>query len=298
MKIKTVAMDVNEFLNIQSNPIQRDTKIHAQKALKFHLSSASITQEKVAIARNGKSQWKLDGHTRAYLWEKGLLEAPNTVSCDIYPVENVGEAIQLYKEFDNTDAAETIADKTTGALNYMGITNYNKFFSRNTGLVSAIQNINLALKKYEPRQDIVQMLLPWKKELQMLINQHWTSNTSQGLPGVPSCIISCFLVTTRMYKNDSLGFWDGYYYGIGSETLKSGRCGCTAAIDWIFKARKDELIGGRVNSMRNIEAVLTAYFFYRAKKPVKKLNELYKRNHNTSYSMQLGQYLEDIGFKL
>lgn len=297
MKIKTIEMDTDKFIKIQPNPIQRDTEYHSAKALKFHLSKEAVTHAKVSLARCGKIMWKLDGHTRAHLWKEGDLKAPSILSVDIYDVKSKEEAIELYRHFDNNDAAESNADKTAGALRLMGLMHFNSNFMRNTGLVNAAQVIHLAIKKPVIRGLVLELLLPWKSEIKTLIEQQWNVYATKKAPGTPSCVIAAFLITTKMYKQDCLGFWDGYYSGNGADSLRSGRDGSKAAIDWIFKVRRNEMIMGRHYTAMNTQALITAYQFYRAKKKVDKLNMLYKRNHNQSTSGQLGEYLKSIGFQ-
>jgi hypothetical protein len=296
MKIKTVDMSVTDFIKIPANPIQRDTKLHANTAVNFHLASKAVTHAKVSIAKCKTAKWKLDGHTRAYLWKEGELQSPATLSVDIYTVKDKAEAIELYKHFDNAKAAESIPDKVSGALKFMKIINYNKFAVRGAGIVNGLHALNSALEIYVPRQDVLRLMIPWSKELKIFINQHWVSNSSHGKPGVPAAVTLAFLVTMRMYGTDSLGFWDSYYNNSPSKTLMSGRSGCQAAIDWILKARSDGLITGRQNTVRNAQALITAYHYYRSKKPVERLTKLYSRDNNNSFISQFGIYLKDIGF--
>lgn len=296
MQIKTVDMSLEDFIKIPSNPIQRDTKLHAAKAVNYHLSSKAVTHAKVSIAKSKTGQWKLDGHTRAFLWKSGELSSPNVLSVDVYPVEDKAEAIELYKHFDNAQAAESVSDKVSGALRFMKILNYNKFAVRGAGIVNALSALNGSLDIYIPRQDVLRLMLPWSKELKVFINQHWVSNSSHGKPGVPAAVTLAFLVTIKMYGTDSLGFWDAYYNDSASQTLKSGRSGAQAAIDWIKKARKDDLITGRQNTVRNAEALIRAYHFYRSKKPVDRLTSLYSRMNQLSFTMQFGSFLKDIGY--
>lgn len=296
MKIKTIEMDTDTFIKIQPNPIQRDTEYHSKKALKFHLSSESITQSKVAVAKQGKIFWKLDGHTRAHLWNEGLLKAPSSLSVDIYEVDDKQGAIELYRQFDNSDAAESNADKVAGALRQMGLMHFNSAFMRNTGILTALQTIHLATKVPFGRGKVLEILTPWKKEIKILIEQQWNAYSTKTQPGTPSCVITAFFITTRMYKQDCLGFWDGYYHGKGADSLRSGRDGSKAAIDWIRQERKNDRMLGRINNGSNAQAIITAYQFYRARKKVDKLSMLYKKDYNKSSTSQFGEYLKSIGF--
>lgn len=114
-------MKTDQFIQIQDNPRQRDTEKHAKSAIKKHLKEPSPSHLRVAIATNDREHWKLDGHTRAYLWETGKLEKPEYVKVDIYYVRNRQEAEDLYNCFDNRDAVETTADLIHGSLRSLGI---------------------------------------------------------------------------------------------------------------------------------------------------------------------------------
>jgi len=298
MKIKTIEMSIPAFRKIPANPIQRDTKLHADTAVKLHLSSKAVTHAKVSIARCKTGSWKLDGHTRSYLWSEGELQAPTILSVDVYYVADKNEAIELYKHFDNSTAAETIPDKVAGALKFMKIFNYNKFAVRGAGIVNALNALNGALEIYIPRNDVLRLMIPWKAQLKVFINQHWVSNSSHGKPGVPAAVTLAFMVTVKMYGDECLGFWDMYYNDSAAKTLKHGRSGCQAAIDWIMKARNNDLIAGRQNTVCNAEALIVAYHYYRSKKSVNKLSDLYLRKNNQSFSMQFGHFLKDIGYPI
>lgn len=294
--IKTIQMTVKEFIKIQDNPLQRDTITHAKKAKKFHLNEHHESHSKVAVAKLGKLFYKLDGHTRAYLWDKQELLAPDHLSVDVYPVKSIEEVVDLYKTFDNTKAAESNSDKIIGALNYLGIKNYNINFMRNSGLLNALRSLNSTFGRYRPHQDIEMILKPYKKEIQALANQQWSpAGQSKGkkMAGFPSPVVASFIITYRLYGDDCLGFWDDYYYNINS--LKSGRSGAKAASDYIIKARVNEQLLGSRWKFQHIEAIVTAYLRHRAKKPVPNIKALYSRNEKLSTMKQLHNYLLDIG---
>lgn len=117
MAVVTRKITVSKWINIPDNPRQRDTASHAKKALKTHLSTASPTHEIVYAAMiDGEIVCKLDGHTRAYLWETGDLKPPSaklTVHC--FPCETIADACDLYTHFDNQSAVEAAKDRLCGA---------------------------------------------------------------------------------------------------------------------------------------------------------------------------------------
>jgi len=300
MTIKTISMDVDDFIKISPNPIQRDTEHHAKKAKRKHLSSSSITQHKVSVARWGSgitNQCKLDGHTRSLLWKRGELKAPSTVSVDIYKVADKKEAIKLYIHFDNKDATESVQDQVSGALKYIGIKNASSTLVRNCGLYTATQIIDQAMNRRDPHQPIADALRPYKNEIQLFCNQMWNNARPANQPGVPGAATTAFIITARLYKLEVLGFWEGYYTGEGTNTLKHGRDGSKAAADWVHRCRFDGNLAGRENVTRHSEAIINAYMMYRKKQSVGRITELYKRDPNHSASSQLGERLTALGFE-
>lgn len=112
-------MSVDEWIATPANPIQRDTERHAAKAK--HLLKPLPVHAIVWAAElpTGKLV-KLDGHTRALLWERNQVARPKTVEVHIMSVKDMEEAAELYKTFDSRDALETTPDKISGALRGMG----------------------------------------------------------------------------------------------------------------------------------------------------------------------------------
>ena len=295
--LTTKTMSVKEFSKIMDNPLQRDTEAHAVKALKDHMSQYHPSHAKVAVAKVGKVLYKLDGHTRSYLWDKDQLESPDELSCDIYVVETKEEAVELYKHFDSQKAVENKGDQILGALKYMGIRNYSPTFARSIGLANAIQTIDIAMGHPRPRIDTDVLLKPWKKEIKALISLGFDKNNKAHKPGFPSCVTAAFLILYRLYGDNCLGFWEIYYWG-EANGLKSGRCGAKAAADYIHKARADKMLMGRQYSFGHIEAIITAYHKHQAKKPVTNLRQLYTRKEGVSTTKQLKFILDDVGLKV
>lgn len=123
MAMKIISMSADIFIALPDNPRQRDTVRHAAKAKKTHLRFPSETQCVVAVACiNGVPVCKLDGHTRAYLWENGELEVVNqTLTVQAYEVNSMAEACELYTHFDSSSAVEGSVDKLSGACRQAGL---------------------------------------------------------------------------------------------------------------------------------------------------------------------------------
>jgi hypothetical protein len=122
IKTRQVFLTVPEFSNVPDHPRQRDTERHAKTARDNHLAKASPTQAHVAVASFNGLFWKLDGHTRVYLWNSGELAWPTTqLTATIYECTSYDQVLELYKHFDAQSAAEKMLDKIYGAAREQGI---------------------------------------------------------------------------------------------------------------------------------------------------------------------------------
>lgn len=156
-------MSVNEWIDVLDNPIQRNTEVHAKKALRNHLKSSSPIQAKVSAAELPDGTLiKLDGHTRSLLWETGRLERPDVVYCDVYHVQNLEMAKLLYSHFDNPIAAENAIDRLSGALRDANIVLKSPYLMN--GLSSALR----VLEGGKSAGHIYGSVLLWKREIEML----------------------------------------------------------------------------------------------------------------------------------
>ncbi|MDX2370866.1 MAG: hypothetical protein QNK36_21100 [Colwellia sp.] len=113
----TEVHSLDAFIEIPDNPRQRDTAVRAGKAVKKHLSHLHPSHTVVSIARlpNGE-EYKLDGHTRCYLWDSEELERPSHVTYLVYELETVEQVKDFYRAFDSSSAAETSNDKVYSSL--------------------------------------------------------------------------------------------------------------------------------------------------------------------------------------
>ncbi len=112
-------MTVDEWLQTQNHPRQRDTVRHgraihwreaktSEGVLKTHLGH-------VVGAILNDTLFKIDGHTRAHLWETGVLERPSKIVVTTYRVKDRDELNALYGVMDLSSAAERPSDQVYGA---------------------------------------------------------------------------------------------------------------------------------------------------------------------------------------
>lgn len=137
--IRIEEWSVIDFIKIQDCPVQRDIEIRVKKARKNHLNKHSITHGQVSIAElpNG-AIYKIDGHTRSYLWNENKLERPNFLIVMVYKVKNESELRNLYYQFDSSSAVESNTDKLTGAFKYLGFSPKSRLLNRSlTSVISS-----------------------------------------------------------------------------------------------------------------------------------------------------------------
>lgn len=133
-RILTLKMSVDDWIKTPNHPRQRDTVRHARAS---HWREAKLAEgaleahlHHVTGAVLDGQLYKVDGHTRAYLWEIGELKRPQEVIVTAYRVQSKQELLDLYKAVDVFSAAETLRDRVAGAFREHGFTPKSILFSR------------------------------------------------------------------------------------------------------------------------------------------------------------------------
>jgi len=213
MKVKQVKMSVKEWIEMKGNPQQRNTEFHAKKAVKNHLQEFSETHSRVAAAElpNG-TRYKLDGHTRALLWEEGTLQPPRSLSCDIYMVENIKQATELYEHFDNSTAVETSGDKVAGAFRLFQIPRTARVWTSG-GVTTALKTIYTNVHKGISKVDIKLCVKPFAQALKFI------DNAGYHHPNFPAPVMAALILTVHKDGNAALSFWDAYNLDEGRKTV-------------------------------------------------------------------------------
>lgn len=199
LPLDTVPMRVADFCAVPDWIGQRDTERHLAFALKRHLSSYSPAQARVAMAvlPDGR-RYKLDGHTRALAWSRGLLKAPPIVMVDVYYPKSVDEARALYRTFDAPEAAERAADRVHEAL-------------REAGLAGRLKSPLLA------KGGIARALLLATGESDMLLAVRASRGALLALDALDppaklfrSGVLAAALAELRAAAGEALPFWEAY----------------------------------------------------------------------------------------
>lgn len=201
--MQIIQLTPKQWAAVRDNPVQRDTIERANKAIKGDLAVSSPTQQLVAAAMMpDTSLIKLDGHTRAALWDDGRLPPPEVVHCAVYPVETEDDAIVLYKQFDSPDAVENAHDRLAGAYRLNNMHPQSPLLTRG-GITAAFNIIN------NSRVPVYTMVGMWKKELEILDRLDSNNNA------MPTVLIAAALLTFRKRGDKALPFWTLYVHNGG-----------------------------------------------------------------------------------
>lgn len=268
----TRKMTVAEWIKVQDNPIQRDTERHAAKAK--HLKTPLPTHQFVFACElpNGKLV-KLDGHTRALLWERGQVPSPGNVIVAIVPAKDLAHAEELYKTFDSRDALETMRDKVSGAFHRFG-------FEPQSGLLSG-GSITTALRVAysvfsgetvhtggggkKNKADIYVMINQFSPELLAL------DGLGLGSGQMSAGVVAAFLLSFRKYGHKVTPFWVGVVGNKGSKL--EGEMDAIQAVTEMILAKRGHY-GGSYNAdicarcLTGVDKWLTDAPMFRMPKPM------------------------------
>lgn len=254
-----MTMPVSEWIAIPENPIQRDTVEHAKRAINGHLRKYSETHRRVAMAvLSSGERYKLDGHTRALLWEDGRLESPATVKVDVYHVDTIADVEDLYKQFDNDGAVETASDRLRGAFRLHKHLPVSTLL-RHGGLTSALAVLT---KRRGKRMNIYAEIGPWMPAIK-LIDAAGFSNQE-----FPTGIYSALLLTIRIYGESAIEFWRKY---ANDEGYKDGKIRCPVQMlrELVRDRRLTQSLGGEGNIKEMCAKAISCFEAYRQERNFK-----------------------------
>ena len=240
--MKHIEMTYEEWAAVEDNPIQRDTVGRANYALKNHLSEPKETQASVAAASLNGKLYKLDGHTRSYLWQIGKLEKVNQMlSVTIYEANSIEDVKNLYKTFDNAKAVESAGDKISGAYRSCGIETKSELMSK-----GAITTAFSAIYSYDGvrKIDIYKIAPLWKKEIELL------DSLNANYKQITAPILAAALVTAKIYGRESLEFWYKYANNLG---VKDG--GTKDAVQALTDTMIQQKLAGKTSGRDNVCAI-------------------------------------------
>lgn len=123
--IVTANLAVDDWIALPDHPHHRNTvrhagAVHLKRAQRATGALASLLAHVVAARWEG-THYKVDGHTRAYLWERGELQRPDRLHVTIYRVASRAELDALYEAFDASTAIKTGYDQVLAGFRDCGL---------------------------------------------------------------------------------------------------------------------------------------------------------------------------------
>jgi hypothetical protein len=121
----TVQMAAGSWFALPDHPRERDARRQARKnhwEMARGARGAVLESLRWVVAAEWDGQvYKVDGHTRALLWQGGALPDPGLVFATVYRCSSREDLNALYATFDTQSAAVTMYDRVTGAYREQGL---------------------------------------------------------------------------------------------------------------------------------------------------------------------------------
>jgi hypothetical protein len=208
-------LSVEEWIAVRPNPRQRDTDRHLLRAVHLRQPNPTHLQVNAAVLPDG-TLIKLDGHSRARLWQLEPDIAPARVLVGLYPVNTVEEDAELYSSFDNRAAVDTASDDLSGAFRAVGFVPASQLFReyKGTGSIKGATVYMMGLEGGGGNNalDIYDIVPRWIEELRLLDSLRVTAQRFSNP------ILIAALLTIRRRGNDAVEVWDRYQRDLGIKT--------------------------------------------------------------------------------
>jgi hypothetical protein len=224
------SLTLKQWLAIPDAPVQRDTARHAKKATYLKTLKPSHLTVHMAITKSGE-QFKLDGHTRSYMWENDMTDQPpKSVTAIVYQVEDVDEVIELYHQFDSTGQVKNAADQLCSALKQFHVPMTSKFLQRGTGVVAALKEAYREVCKSRgktttdgPRHVALATCVEMFREQLAALDAIDPKTGGRGGPNFKGPVTCAFLLAhykhSQLKKNvaEVVAFFDAYNKNLGTK---------------------------------------------------------------------------------
>ena len=261
MAMSTIKMSVTDWIKVDDNPRQRDTVSHARKAVRNHLAEGSPTHAVVFAARLGDHIYKLDGHTRAYLWSSGELELPKTkLTVHVFDCDSIKEVSELYTHFDNQSAVEAARDRLTGACREHGLLLQSSLLRKYSFVVALQCALNSGNRI---KQGEYAMVGAFREELQEL--------DSWDLGNMHTSLIALALVLIANKEDKAKQFFQAVDKDAGLKT-EEGQDGVHALVGHLQNRRSAKTLTGWENINDLFERAYSCFAAYQSGRFVKNVS--------------------------
>lgn len=268
MKVLNEVMTVKQWHKVPENPRQRDTVGRAKRAK--HLREYHPTHGIVYAARlkNGV-MFKLDGHTRDFLWSAGEVKPPANINVTIFQVETIEDVKSLYEMFDSRKAVKTANDGVCGAFREVGLSPETPWISKG-GVSAAIKmarNVTLGKTGSPNGIDIGEAVGVLREEIIQLDSILPKRNKfSTG-------VVLAALLTFRKDGLEAAMFWRAYNENGGVKDAR-GSDGVDALSRLHDSMRVAKRLGGGGNVLNIASKALSAYQAYKSVRRVSNLRSV------------------------
>jgi len=146
---------------------------------------------------NGKT-YKLDGHTRSYLWSKKKLAPPaSTLIVTVFKAETMDDVRRMYECCDNSGAVKNSADNMFSALNSLGYAPKN-ILKKSNAVFSVIKQMTPG--KGGPSTTAFELVPEWFEDIIALDSISGLTNRR-----FPAGFVAAFLAFHRLQRQKSGG---------------------------------------------------------------------------------------------
>lgn len=250
-----IELAVEHWISIPDNPRQRDTAARAKRAK--HLRELHPTHCLVNMARlPDGSCYKLDGHTRAYLWQNGQLERPEKAFATVWQCSAIDDVKALYGTFDSKEAVESVTDRVFGAVREHGV-QFESDLLKSMRFASGMRLASDMMWGQAPAREktIYEMMDYWAPELVLL------DNCRPSRRRFHTGVLTAALLTFRRYGPEASNFWKNFAMGAGTK-INGDRDAVQALEERMEYLRSGNKLTGRGNNNQVVRICLSAFDAY------------------------------------
>lgn len=207
----TGLMSYPNWVALPDHPLQRPTKRHALYALKRHLKTPEDQHHMVQAVKHpttGKL-FKLDGHTRTWIWENDYHPRPHRLRVTVYNALDEQDFQDCYYRVNSSSESKTSVDNINSAFEFHGLVVTGAKFK--SGQVSSALRPLVNAKTIRGK-DWIDVVGEWLDEIEIVDKIPFQRRVRNG-------IITAAILSIRRYGDAILPFWnqvaneDGYKQG-------------------------------------------------------------------------------------
>lgn len=200
-----VKMTLDEWSALPDHPKQRNTTKHLVKLLREIGKIKGLTTNRVAAVRFPDGViMKVDGHTRTLGWNTKALQRPSEVVVEIISVQNIGQALDVYDEYNNHITSKDGKDEMYSLFKVVG------FSSESTAIRDG--GVRSALSILGDGREIKYLVNEWINEIRTVD----TFNCSKRL--VTSGYLSAAFLSVRKHGDAVYDFWNRFASRAGAKS--------------------------------------------------------------------------------